>query len=133
MKSFRKLSFLTVVLVLSTWILPILTRAIIIEFKCCKKTKSCCKFKKKKQGYEGLLNIKDYSATSGVCPFRKNSNDKPYCVGSRITINKFKSHIKQNNTEGQNIIKTRTNIVLYDNIYIPIHTPLLFLKSSFLL
>jgi hypothetical protein len=130
MKSFRKLSIISAVLLLSVWILPVVVQAIPTGCPCCEMTECCCGCNEK----EFSTADKDISkSTNCNCSISENSTSKEPFSPSHTIIKKHFLSFSKAVPEAQNSIQKKNKVVQTKN-----NSPLKFLslfvlKSSFLL
>jgi hypothetical protein len=130
MKSFRKLSIISAVLLLSVWILPVVVQAIPTGCLCCEMTECCCGCNEK----ESSTADKDISkSTNCSCSISENSTSKEPFSPSYTIIKKHTLSFSKAAPEAQNSIQKKNKVVQTKN-----NSPLKFLslfvlKSSFLL
>jgi hypothetical protein len=130
MKFFRKLSFLSAVLLLSVWILPVVAQAIQAGCSCCEMRECCSEFIEKESS-----NIdEDISkSTNCSCSISESSSSKEPFSPSYTITKKHALSFSKNVLEEQNSLQKKNKVVLIKN-----NSPLKFLslfllKSSFLL
>jgi len=130
MKFFRKLSFISAVLLLSVWVLPVAIQAIPTGCMCCEMAECCCGCNKK----ESSNTDEDISKSANCsCSISENSSsEEPFYTGPAVA-KKHALSFSKNVLEEQNSTQRKNQAVHTKN-----NSPLKFLslfllKSSFLL
>ena len=127
---FRKLSFISAVILISVWVLPVVAQAIPTGCSCCEMAECCCGCNKN----ESSGTDEDISkSTNCSCSISESSSSQEPFSLSVTVKNKHVLSFSKNVSEAQNSIQEKNKVVHTKNNSPLKFLPLFLLKSSFLL